>query len=136
MSQTDADEEGKDRNSYYLFCFLSATSADRFFVSSAAGWHWWLVHQCHPEQTFLVWAGYYLAVSASVARASRWPASTSTRASSAPPTRKKGITVRMALRSSRVSRSDRPYRAGPAMPANFSTTAKNPKNSPERSRGI
>ncbi len=27
-------------------------------------------------------------------------------------------------------------KSGPKIPANFSTTAKNPKNSPERSRGI
>src|SRR5688500_17244389 len=69
-------------------------------------------------------------------RAARCPASTSTRASSAAPTTKNAITDRMALRLDPVSDTVIAKTAGPKIPANFSKTAKKPKNSDDLWRGI
>src|SRR5688500_17583918 len=62
-------------------------------------------------------------------RAARCHSSTPTRASSSAPTTKNPITDRMALRLDPVSETVTANTAGPKMPANFSNTAKKPKNS-------
>ena len=75
------------------------------------------------------------AASASARRGAR-PSSTSTNASRTPPTTKNTMRDRMARRLEPVARDHAAKTAGPRMPANFSNTPKNAKNSDDAWRGI
>src|SRR5439155_8724969 len=72
---------------------------------------------------------------ASASRAARWPSFTSTKASSIPPTAKKTMIDRTALRLEPVALIMIVKTAGPRMPANFSNTEKKAKNSDDLCRG-